>query len=364
MEQPLRILFLTYSDEQGASARYRVYQFLPYLRERGIEAEVRPLYGPRHYRLIMSKGSDALQAAMMASAYLRRLRNILRARRFDVVFFHREAVPLGPVFMERLARRLGAGTILDLDDLVFVNSPHVQSWLRRMLRNPGRIGDVVANVDCVCAANDHIADYARSKNGCVEMIPGAEDMARYAVEPLRPLLDRFVIGWTGSFSTEPYLELLKPALQRLALHIPNLTLLVIGGGAFSCPGVEVVHRKWSLDTEIPLVRGFNIGVMPLPDDEWSKGKCGGKGRIYMAAGVPSVVSAVGYNEQLIADGETGMLVRTPDEWFGKILDLQRDPEKRACIAAAGREHVRRHLSLEAMAPRLEELIRRVARKAA
>lgn len=362
MADPLKVLFLTYSDEQGASARYRVYQFLRALRERGIESEVSPFYGRRHYRLIMSQGSMALQVLMMVLAYLRRLRQVLRASRFDVVFFNREAAPVGPVFMERLARWCGAGTILDLDDFVFMNNPHAQSWLRRKLRNSRRAEQVAEAVDCVCAANRDIADYSRTLNGCVEMIPGAEDMARFDVEPVRPLKDRFVIGWTGSFSTEVYLNMLKPALVRLNERIPNLSVLVIGGGAFACPGVDVVHMPWSLDQEIPLVRGFDIGVMPLPDDEWSRGKCGGKGRLYMAAGIPAVVSAVGYNCELVDDGVTGVLIHDTDAWFERLYDLYLHREKREAIARRGREHVRLHLSVEVLAPQLEALIRRVARK--
>lgn len=364
MSSPLRVLFLTYSDEQGASARYRVYQFLPFLKERGIEATVRTLYSRRHYKLIVSNGSSAMQALLMLSAYVRRLWQVLRSGRYDVVFFHREAVPLGPVFMERLASARGAGTILDLDDLVFINNPHAQSWLRRKLRNPQRMAQVVADVDCVCAANDYIGDYARTKNACVEVIPGAEDMARYEVEPLRPLADRFVIGWTGSFSTEVYLDMLKPAFRRLSEHIENLSILVIGGGNFTCSGVKVVHMPWSLETEIPLVRGFDVGVMPVVDDEWAKGKCGGKARIYMAAGVPSVASAVGYNCELIKDGDTGVLIRDPDEWFEKIYDLYLDVEKRKQVGRRGRAYVRENLSVTVLAPPLEALIRRAAMQSA
>jgi glycosyltransferase involved in cell wall biosynthesis len=360
MTAPLKVLFLTYSGEDGASARYRVYQFLPHLQRAGIHAEVHPFYEDRHYRLIMEGGSAVKQLAMMPFAYLRRLRDVLHAKSFDVVFFHREAVPIGPVWLERLARRRGARTIFDLDDATYMNNPHAASWLRRRLRNPRRVDRAMAAVDCVCAANEHIAEYARKLNGHVEMIPGAEEMARYEVEPARPRPDRFVVGWTGSHSTEPYLNLMKKDLSLLATRIPNLTVMVIGGGSFSCPGVDVVHVPWTLQDEIGLVKGFDVGVMPLPNDEWSKGKCGGKARIYMAAGIPAVASAIGYNRELIEHGRTGMLVEPGAPWVEPILTLHRDKLLRLRMGRAAQAHVTHHLSVEALAPRMVRMIRDVA----
>lgn len=361
MSDPLKVLFLTYSDEEGACARYRAYQFFPYLRSRGMVVEARPFYSPAHYRLLMAGRGEFRQVPHMIGATLRRTLHVLRSRRADVVVFQREAVPLGPVILESLARRLGAGTIFDLDDATFVHNPDSTSWLRTRLRNPNRVSKVIASVDAVCAGNEFIGDYARRFNDTVEVIPGAEDMRRFDVEPLRHAPDRFVVGWIGSRSTEAYLNLLKPALTRLAEKIPNLSFVVIGGGAFACPGVDVVHLPWRLEDEVARVRGFDIGVMPLSDDEWSRGKCGGKGRMYMAAGVVSAVTPIGYNVELIEDGETGVLIHSPEQWFDRIYDLYLHPQKRRAIAQRGRAHVQDQLSVDVLAPRLESLIRRVAR---
>jgi len=360
MARPVKTLFLSLYPIDGASARYRVYQFIPQLERLGIECTVDDFYSADHYRLMMSSGAVAKKIARLARAYAKRIAKVLQSGRYDVVFFHREAAPVGPVFLEPLARRLGARTIFDFDDAIFTPQANPSRFFN-LLKSGKRIERILGSVDCVCAGNDFLADHARRFNSCVEMIPGAEDMSRYDVEPKGLEPGTFTVGWTGSPTTDHYLELLKPALQRLAARIDNFRFVVIGSsGRFQCPGVRVVHLPWSRQDEAAFIRSFDVGVMPLGTDSWSKGKCGGKARIYMAAGVPPVASAVSYNHELIDNGRTGILVEPDGDWFEPIYGLYNNPGFRRQMAAAARRQVAETLSVEVIAPQMAEMIRRVA----
>lgn len=361
MAEPIKVLFLSMYPVEGASARYRVYQFLPHLERMGFECTVDDFYSADQYRLMMSPGRLAEKSARMVLAFARRLAKTFASGRYDVVFFHREAAPIGPVFLERLARRLGARTIFDFDDAIFTPQENPTARIINLLKSGRRVERILASVDCVCAGNEFLAQHARRFNSCVEMIPGAEDIGRYEVEPRGREPGRFTVGWTGSPTTDHYLEIIRPTLQKLAAHIDGFRFMVIGdSGRFQCAGVEVVHVPWTMRDEPAYIRAFDVGVMPLGTDSWSKGKCGGKARIYMAAGVPPVASAVSYNRELIEHGVTGMLVEPDGDWFEPIYALYRQPELRRRMASAARDKIARDLSVEVIAPRMADMIRRVA----
>lgn len=356
----LRVLFLPKYPEEGASSRYRVYQFLPYLRSYGIEGDVSPFYTAEDFRLLGQSGQTGRKAMGLVKAVVRRFWALRQVARYDLVYFQREALPLGPLWIERLLRTMGVPMVFDLDDALFIFRPNRRTKLFNFFKSSDRIGRIIGKMDAVCAANEFIAEYARQSCTHVYNIPGAEDMTRYEVSPLAKDDAMFSLGWIGSPSTEHYLELIKPDLKRLAAEIPNMRFVIVGGRDFECDGVNVVHLKWSLATELAHVRGFDVGLMPLPDNEWSRGKCGGKGRVYMAAGVTPVVTAIGYNLELIKHGETGILVQPGDDWVEPILDLYRDPDKRAQIAANAQEYVRATLSIDGIAPRMARMLHEVA----
>ena len=200
------------------------------------------------------------------------------------------------------------------------------------------------------AGNEYLAEYARAVNDRVTVIPTTVDTARYTVEP-RPPNDVPVIGWTGSHSTARHLDTLQPALRRLAGR-ERFRLRVIGAPGYKVEGLDVEAMAWQSETEVEDLRPLDVGVMPLPDDPWSRGKCGMKALQYMGLAVPAVCSPVGVNSEIIRDCENGFLASTEDEWVEKLSLLLRSPELRARLGRAGRETIEARYSAAVQAPRV------------
>ena len=208
--------------------------------------------------------------------------------------------------------------------------------------------------------NPYLAEWSLQFNQNVTVIPTTIDTDKYTVESDKPAADVPIIGWTGSFSTVQHLDTLRGALQKLAQR-ERFCLRVIGTPAYSIEGVEVEAMRWRSETELEDLRPIDIGVMPLPDDAWSKGKCGLKALQFMALGIPVICSPVGVNTDIIQDGENGFLADTEDEWVEKLAQLLRSPELRKRVGLAGRATVERQYSKQTQAPRVYEIFESVVR---
>ncbi len=353
-EITMKILFLTKYPAAGASSRYRVYQYLPYLRRYGVECDVSPFYSQKAYPLLYARGRLPQKIVAVLAGLLRRLRDARRIKKYDLVFCQREAVPFGPLWFEKKVKKAGVPLVFDYDDALFIFKPSSRTPLADKLKNPHRIPRIMAQCQTVFAGNDYLREQARPFCADSRTVWVAEDTQRWARRPPHRDKTDIVVGWLGSPSTEKYLEIIRPALSALAAglkqHGKTLHLLVVGGGAFQSNDFSVEHRQWSLDSEIESVHRFDIGVMPLPDEEWSEGKSGGKARTYMAAGVPAVVADVGFNRQLIQPGQTGFLCRQQDDWLDTLLPLALDAPLRERIAQQARLAVEEKHSLSALAP--------------
>lgn len=355
----MKVLFLTRYPVEGASSRYRVFQYVPYLEALGIDCTVSPFMGPRLYRLMSRRGRTAQKTLLTALATLRRLSWLLRSGRFDVVVFQREALPFNTTIVERwLSRR--HGTVFDYDDALFIGKVNRATPLAAALRNETKTFRIFEVVDLVLAGNDWLASVARERGARAEAFHVAEDVGRFEGVRSKDAVGRAVtLGWLGSSTTEKYLELIRGPLERIAVS-HGARLHVVGGGAFRSDVLDVAHSPWTLDSEPERLASFDVGLMPLPLEEWSKGKSGGKARTYMAAGVPPLVTGIGYNLELIEHGRTGMMVKTEDEWYDALVHLCEDPALRASIAAAAREEVRSRFCPEKQARQLADWLREVA----
>jgi len=168
-----------------------------------------------------------------------------------------------------------------------------------------------------------------------------------------------VIGWSGSYSTVQHLDTLRSGLQRLAREVP-FRLRVIGTPKYELDGVDVEALPWRSETEVADLQRMDIGIMPLPDDKWSKGKCGLKALQYMALGIPTICSPVGVNTDIIQDGENGFIAGGEDEWVDKLARLLRSPELRRRLGLAGRSTVEARYSARVQAPRVYRIFESVA----
>jgi glycosyltransferase involved in cell wall biosynthesis len=299
----------------------------------------------------------------LAARGLGRLKDIRDAADYDLIFIHRECFPLGPALIERALRKQGPPMVLDFDDAIYLPRP---GYLKNLLRNPAKTAELAQLADHVVVANDHLGAFARAYNRHVTVIPTCVDTEELfyqkSIEPSPAPRNgkRVRLGWIGSHSTAKYLEQLAPVLARVAARHP-IELLVVGAGRdLSFPGVSVINKAWSLETETDDFRSLDIGVYPLHDDLWELGKPSFKTIQYMAVGVPGVISSVGSAKRVVADGVDGFLAANEDEWVDKICRLIEDPELRERIAAAGRIKAVREYSIAANAPKLLQVLREAA----
>jgi glycosyltransferase involved in cell wall biosynthesis len=355
----VKVLFLTKYPEEGASSRYRVYQYLPYLDAAGIDYDVRPFMSPAMYRRMMRSGATVGKALDTLTAVVKRVLALQGAKRYDLVYMQRECLPFGGPWLERSLRRQGIRTVFDYDDALFIFKGSTHNKLADRFKRPDKYREIFALADCVLAGNDWLRDQAAEHCRDARTFYVAEDLERYTPRPPHAEGEKVVIGWLGSPSTEKYLRLIEPALREVCTRHPRVRLKVIGGGAFRPEGIPVEQVPWTMDTEVPHLHGFDIGIMPLPLEEWSKGKSGGKARTYMAVGLPVVCTGIGFNRELIRDGETGFLVETTAEWTESLSKLVESPGLRQRVGDAARREVEERYSLQRLGPEFVRILEEI-----
>jgi glycosyltransferase involved in cell wall biosynthesis len=311
---------------------------------------------PSGHDLLQQQGDAWAKALETVRGTLRRLRDVPRVSGFDLVLVHREALLFGPPWIEALAARRRP-LVFDLDDAIYLpTASGVNRWVAA-LRPASKTARVCRMARHVTAGNSVLANFARQHSRAVTVIATTIDTDVY--RPRRPdTHHRPVVGWTGSGTTLPYLGQVAGALRRVARDA-DFELRVIGGEA-RLEGVSVHCQPWRPASEVEDILQFDIGIMPLADDEWSRGKCGLKALQYMALEIPPVLSPVGVNTEIVRDGVDGLHARTEDEWVAKLLLLLRDPELRRRLGSAARRTVEERYSAKVQAPLLAQVLREAA----
>jgi glycosyltransferase involved in cell wall biosynthesis len=291
---------------------------------------------------------------------MRRVAEMLQIGRYDLVLLYREAIPLGPPIIESFIARRGIPIVYDFDDAIFLPNVSEANKAFGFLKDPGRVASIVRRSTHVIVGNDFLGEFARRHSRAVTVIPTAVDTDRFVPRPDLPRGGPPVVGWIGSPTTFPYLERLVDVLRKVAEQ-HQFVLRVSGAGRpISFPGLQVEDVPWSLPDEVRLFNTCDIGVYPLTDDDWARGKCGFKAIQCMACGVPVVASAVGVNREIIQDGGNSFLASTPGEWVEKLGRLLSDTAVRARMASAGRRTIEERLSLHVTTPRVAAVLHAVA----
>jgi len=366
----IRVLALSPIPEEGAGCRFRIAQFIPYLESVGISVTLDSLFTPEFFRLVYKPGHYTQKAATFIALSLKRLNALRASSRFDLILVYREMFPIGPALIERLlASRHRPPIVFDFDDAIFLPNVSDANRLIAALKQPQKVASIIRHSDHVIAGNEFLAAYARRFNPAVTMIPTCVDTERFVPavrpQPGAPPSDTSVpvVGWIGSPTTASYLRGLNSVLRRVRERHPFVMRISGAGESLSIPGVSVDNRTWSLTDEVSLFNTCDVGVYPLADDEWSKGKCGFKAIEFMACGVPVVASAVGVNRTIVHDGANGFLAATEDEWVEKLSRLLWDAALRRRFAEAGRRTIEESYSLHVNAPTLAATLRTVAERA-
>lgn len=338
--------------------RYRIEQWEPLLGTRGVEIDYHSFEDEELHALIYKAGQMGRKLQLVSRAFARRAALLRRVRDYDAVYVFREAALLGPPVFERLIHRSRVPLIFDFDDAIFVPYRSPSNGYLSYLKFPAKTRTICRLATHVMAGNPYLADYARAVNERVTIVPTTIDTEKYAPREAQGVSDPPVIGWSGSYSTVQHLDTLRGALQRLA-KAERFRLRVIGTPSYELEGVEVEAMPWRAATETEDLRVMDIGIMPLPDDRWSKGKCGLKALQYMALGIPTVCSPVGVNTDIIHDGENGLIAATEDEWIEKLKTLLRSAALREQLGRAGRSTVEAQYSARVQAPRVYQILEAV-----
>ncbi len=349
----LRVLFLTKYSKIGASSRYRTLQYLPSFRLNNIDCKIMPLFDDAYLINKYAHGKGAV--IDLLRALFRRLMAIIVVWRFDLVVIEYEVFPYFPAIFERLQTWLGRRYVVDYDDALFHQyDQHRSIWVRRLLGN--KIATVMRLSHTVVVGNNYLADYARHAGARnVVVVPTVVDLTRYPVDLPCFNNEVFTIGWIGSPGTAKYLQSVAPALSEVCKS-GLARVRLIGSGTVDLPGVPVEVVPWSEASEIELIRTFDVGIMPLPDEPWERGKCGFKLIQYMACGLPVVASPVGVNSEIVQDGANGFLAESIEDWKRALTVLRGDASLRRVLGAAGRQKVERKYCLQATGPKLADVL--------
>ncbi len=345
----MRVLFLTLYPDQAASPRYRVHQFIPYLESRGIECAVRAPMSNAEWSRLTGPNRRGRAFWYHARETPARLMQILSAGRYDVVFVQKALMTAYLRGMDRMLRERARKLVYDIDDAVHLSPPHPLRGLWKRWEDPEQGYKMMWNADLVLTGNAWLEEEATNAGTLSEYFPTVVDTDRFVPSPESPA--QFQVGWMGSPSTASSLHLIGDALAVLR---PG-ELTVAGADPKQLHSIKAQVVPWRYDTEVPLIQQFSVGVMPLPRDEWSRGKCALKALQYMACGVPCIATPHGAVLDIIRHGENGWFAETEAEWRDALAAM-RDPALRRRLGDAARATVDGQYSLRKAAPRLADLL--------
>jgi glycosyltransferase involved in cell wall biosynthesis len=361
-DRVIRVLALSPIPEEGAGCRFRISHYIPYLTANGFQVTVLPFYTPEFFKLVYQRGRFISKAAAFLRLVAKR-RGVLRdIDRYDVVWLYREAIPIGPPVIERAIMRRGVPIVFDFDDAIFLRNVSEANRVVSFLKNTTRVAEIAGFSRHVSPGNDVLGAYARRFSSRVTVVPTTVDTDRFRPreDQHRVPADGPVVGWIGSPTTYHYVEQMAPLLKQLSAR-HQFTLKISGAGRpVHFDGVRVQDEPWSMAKEVELFNTCDIGIYPLEDDDWARGKCGFKAIQFMACGVPVVASAVGVNREIIRDGENGFLASTTAEWSQKLERLLTEPELRRRFAIAGRSTIEQKYSVTVTAPIVASILREAA----
>ena len=327
------------------SQRFRFEQYLPLLKKEGFEFSTQSFLSQKAWNKLYLPGNYFAKFSGITSGFLRRTKLLFQLTGKDFVFIHREASPLGPpVFEWIIARILKKRIIYDFDDAIWLSNTSDSNRMIRNLKWHKKVASICSWSHKISCGNSFLAAFASKYNPNVQIIPTTIDLNLHQkTEKVSGLIK--TIGWTGSHSTSSYLKQIVPALEELSQD-HDFIFKVISNikPDFEIPNLLFV--PWSLENEIRELQSFDVGVMPLPDNDWSKGKCAFKALQYMSLGIPSILSPVGMNADLVNHGENGFMASTKDEWVSCLKILLDDENLAKKIGDQGENTIKDKFTVE------------------
>ncbi len=343
-----KILFIAiHRPGRSPSQRFRFEQYLTFLQQKGWQYDFSNLISARNDKIFYQKGHVIKKAFIFFKSIIIRCNDLLRASKYDVIFIQREAFFTGTTFFERRLAKSSAKVIFDFDDAIWL--PNVSSANKKLewLKDGEKARKIIAVSDLVIGGNQFLVDYALAFNRNSIVIPTTIDFKHHQIKNVKPS-GKISIGWTGTATTLPYLEAILPLLVQLKLKYKEaIDFKIIVDVDKTYASLNASTTPWNRANEIEELNKIDIGIMPLPDNQWTQGKCGFKGLQYMSLGIPTIMSPVGVNTEIIEEGVNGFLANSAEEWITKISQLIDSKELRTTIGEEGRKTVKDKYSVEA-----------------
>lgn len=358
------LLLAVHAPNRTPSQRFRIEEYLPYLREQGIETDFGWALSGDDAKSFYGRVPVRQKAEVVLKAGWRQARRVVAQvfrQKYDVIFVQREAFFLGGPWLEWLSTR-SAPMIYDFDDAIWVHQVSESNRRFAFLKNVHKVPQLVGLAAMVFAGNPYLANWARAYNADVRVVPTTIDTEVY--RPLEKQLASaapVTIGWSGSTTTVEHFRTVLPALIRVKERLGDrVQFKVIGDASYRHATLGIVGEAWQADTELAELQKIDVGLMPLPDTEWARGKCALKGLQYMALGIPTLMSPVGVNAEIVRDAVNGFLPRDEDAWVERLCELVVDSALRRRLGEAGRATVVADYSVIRWRDTYVELIRKAA----
>jgi glycosyltransferase involved in cell wall biosynthesis len=345
--KPLSVLFLVPSPPGiSPGQRFRFEHYLPRLEKEGIYYKIRPFLSLKGRRFLYSRGNILKKILAITGGYFRRTTDLFRVIKYDYVYIHRWATTAGPPIIEWIIAKIFRKKIIyDFDDAIWVReSAYNKQFLA--VKFLGKVARISKWAHTITVGNAYLEEFARKYNENVIIIPTVVNTETVHGKIQQQNCTEPAVGWTGSFSTLLYLDIITPVLQRLQERL-DFTFYVIADKDPQLPLKRYKFIKWSKESETDDLLHFHIGLMPLTDDAITRGKCGFKAIQYMALGMPALVSPVGVNTAIVSDAKEGFICRTSEEWEQKIELLIKDSVLRRSLGAAARKKIEEKYSVKA-----------------
>ena len=345
-----KVLYIaSHRRNRSPSQRFRFEQYMDYLKENGFDYHFSYLISEHDDKKFYQPGNFFNKARIFLKSAYKRWKDVIEEniKHYDIVFIQREAFMTGSSFFERKFKKSKAKIIFDFDDAIWHMDVSEANRKFSWLKNPGKTVSIIALSDLVFAGNNYLAGFAQQFNENVVVIPTTLDTDYHVPANNTSEKDSLCIGWTGSVTTIKHFELAVPVLKALKeKYGDKIYFKVIGDSSYRNHELGITGVAWNLENEIKELHEIDIGIMPLPDDEWSKGKCGFKALQYMALEIPPVISPVGVNTEIVTDGINGFLAADKEDWLKKISLLIDDYELRKVIGKKARQTVLGRYSVE------------------
>lgn len=357
-----KILFLVaHRPGRSPGQRFRFEQYLSFLTDNGFSYEFSYLINESDDKFFYQKGHYLKKFLILIKSLFIRYKDIKRAKNFDIVFIYRDAVMFGSVFFEKRIKKTRVKMILDFDDAIWLMDISEGNRNLRWLKRPEKTAEIASICDMVIVGNQYLADFSLQYNKNVAIIPTTLETNSFQRSSPYILREKICIGWTGSLTTLKHLEIALPFLKKIKEKYGDLIRFkVIADAPFSNQDLDFEFCRWNKENEIEDLCDIDIGIMPLPNDDWAKGKCGFKGLQYMAMEIPAVMSPVGVNTEIINEGVNGFIASDIYSWVEKLSLLIDSFELRKQIGKSGRKTIVEKYSFDSQKDRYLELFKNIA----